>query len=149
MMVRRRIRLGLRTWQRGVLVALATLGAACGGGPTRIFAPRYPGPARAPTSRDKILIVGTKPPCDYDVIGTIFTRGVDEFAEFAAAAGGDGVYDTRCQLRTEQHTIFIPSSASVAAANGLAKTAPSSVETFQTTSSDCAARVFVCKGGRR
>jgi hypothetical protein len=133
---------------RPAFAALLMLSSGCGGGPTRQFAPRYPGAARPATSPDKIRIVGTgKPPCDYLVIGTIFTRGVAEFAKIAALYGGDGFYDTRCNLRTEQHMIFVPSEQTIAAANGLNRGAPSSAETFQTTSADCAARVFVCKGG--
>jgi hypothetical protein len=137
---------------RGSKIAIAFVlfvsGAHCGGGPSEMFAPRFPGAARPPTSPEKVQIVGAgRPSCDYEVIGTVFTRGSENFAKMAASVGGDGVYDTRCQLRTEQHMIFAPTAERVAAANGIAGT-PSSVTGFQTTNSDCAARVFVCKGAR-
>lgn len=104
---------------------LLLVACGCGAGPGRpSFAPRYPAAERSPTapSHVRVILDPSRPTCDYDVIGTVFTTSKDELAARAAAVGGDGVYDVQCALHNDGGIV-------------------------QARLADCAGRVFVCKGG--
>jgi hypothetical protein len=111
------------------------------------FAPRSPGAARPPTSRESIQVLATgRPTCEYEVIGTVFTHSPESFAAAAAAAGGDGVYDSECEVRSENHQIFVPGKDALKGPAIPGKGTYSDPIAFNTATSRCAARVFVCKG---
>jgi len=118
----------MRAMTFAAVVALAAAATACFGSPSDVFAPRYPGAARAPKSPEQVQILKIgRPSCEYAVIGTVFTRGEGDFPRAAAAVGGDGVYDSQCDLNVVAGALSGPAS-------------------------ECAARVFICtspaKGGR-
>lgn len=120
---------------------------ACFGSPSNMFAPRFPGAARAPVPREKVQVLSVgRPTCDYEVIGTVFTRGQEDLAPAAAEVGGDGVYDTQCELFQENHMIVVPTAQEIQRANGVSGGTSDNVTSFQTTHANCAGRVYVCKG---
>lgn len=96
---------------------------ACGAGPGRpSFAPRFPNAARAPVAAAHVHVIvdPSRPPCAYDVIGTVFATSRDELGGRAAAVGADGVYDIQCVIHND---------------GGI----------LQVQLSDCAGRVYACR----
>jgi len=140
---------GKRTIPRPFLIALLSLGATACDSMYTTFAPRFPGAARQPTSPERVQVLVTgRPTCQYEVIGTVFTHSEESFAKAAAAVGGDGVYDSECEVRGENHQIFVPDKDALKGPAIPGKGAPSEPLAFNTSVARCAARVFVCKGSR-
>lgn len=106
-------------------VALFLLCAGCGSTQALAYAQRVPG-ERAPKPVAAVALVEMgKPKCDYEVIGAVWGNSLDDLRETAATHGGDGVYDTSCDVSQHVGLLLL---AQVGRCDG---------------------RVYVCKGGGR
>jgi len=87
-------------------------------------------PPPKPQAQVKLTELG-KPSCDYDVIGSAFGTSLDRLVEVAADHGGDGVYDTSCQLER---------------VGSVMNTSIGVIDTRH-TNQRCDGRVYVCRSG--
>ncbi len=109
-----------------VMLLFVLFAMACGGGPGRpSFAPRYPNAARPAVAANHVHVIldPSRPSCAYDVIGTVFAKSRDALGDRAAAVGADGVYDVQCLIHNDGGMV-------------------------QASLSDCAGRVYVCRGNQ-